>query len=150
MRGLQFARELQKWRQSAGHGPPISEPYVVGVVIDLGFCLDLLSSTGTAAVASAYRNFLEYCTQANVRVPENSGGQDFLFRTLDCAVINHLHTVRAKANLTPFDSVKGVFTEGDRIYPGSGFYRKTHVQLCIRDLACIKGVFRVPDDQLTA
>jgi len=44
----------------------------------------------------------------------------------------------------PVDSVRGVFVEGEEVYPGAGFREKTHVQLCIRNLDCIKGVFRVP------
>lgn len=37
----------------------------------------------------------------------------------------------------------GVFVEGEPIYPGAGFDAKTHVQICVCDPACIKGVFRV-------
>jgi hypothetical protein len=50
-----------------------------------------------------------------VPVPENAGGQDALFRKLDCAIINHLHKVRDAAELPAFDSVKGVFIEDDPI-----------------------------------
>jgi hypothetical protein len=107
-----------------------------------------MSSTGIQAVASIYEDFLLYCQEAKVAVPENAGGQDSLFRRLDCAVINHLHQVRDKAGLVPFDSLKGVFIEGGPIYPKSGFYQRTHTQICVRNLTCIKGVFRVPDDQL--
>jgi hypothetical protein len=84
-------------------------------------------------------------------MPRNRGGADALLRELDCAVINHLHQVRASARtpLQPFDSVKGVFLEGGQIYEGSGFFSKTHIQICIRNLACIKGVFRVPEDHLS-
>jgi hypothetical protein len=146
-RGLEFAHELARWRK--GKPSEIKTPYVVGAAIDLGFCLDLMSSNGIQAVASMHKDFLAYCARANVEVPSNSGGQDLRFRKLDCAVINHLHQVRAAANLQPFDTVRGVFIEGDRIYRDSGFFEKTHVQICVRNLACIKGVFRVPDDQLT-
>jgi hypothetical protein len=38
---------------------------------------------------------------------------------------------------------RGVFTEGNRIYTNSGFRRKTHIQICVRDQANIHGVFRV-------
>jgi hypothetical protein len=146
LRGLEFARQLQHWRK--GKKNEISDPYVVGAVVDLGFCLDLTSSTGIQAVIPAHADFLDYCSRANVDVPQNTGGEDFVFRRLDCAVINHLHKVREATKLPPFDSVKGVFTEGGPIYPGSGFHQKTHVQLCVRNLDCIKGVFRVSDDQL--
>jgi hypothetical protein len=56
--------------------------------------------------------------------------------------------LREAANLQPFDTVRGVFIEGNRIYRDSGFFEKTHVQISARNLAYIKGVFRVPDDQL--
>jgi hypothetical protein len=56
-----------------------------------------------------------------------------------------------------------VVSEDDYEWLGSGIYfwkanprrgstirvEKTHVQICVRNLACIKGVFRVPEDQLT-
>jgi hypothetical protein len=71
-------------------------------VIDLGFCLDLISSTG-------------HPCGRKCPVPENTGGQDALFRKLDCAIINHLHKVRDAAELPAFDSVKGVFIEDDPI-----------------------------------
>jgi hypothetical protein len=145
LRGLEFAHELQRRSQSKSN---VRDPYVVGAVIDLGFCLDLISSTGIHAVEGAYTDFVDYCRTASVPVPENSGGPDSLFRRLDCAVINHLHEVRDVTKLAPFDSVKGVFMEADPIYPKSGFNRKTHIQLRVRNLECIRGVFRVPDDQL--
>ena len=96
----------------------IADPYVVGAVIELGFCLDLISSNGVAAVKSAYEDFRAYAEQAgNVSLPKNRGGEDKLRRELDCAVINHLHNVRHVAALPRFDSVRGVFIEGARIYP---------------------------------
>jgi len=127
----------------------VSKPPVVGAVIELGYCLDLLTSTGVQAVTSAHIDFVAYCREANAQAPLNSGGQDSLFRRLDCAVINHLHSIRDNFRRRPFDSVRGVFIEGDPLYPSSGFYHKTHIQICIRNTSMIKGVFRVPDDQLS-
>ena len=80
-RGLDFAYELQRWRR--GKSNEIKHPYVVGAAIDLGFCLDLMSFDGIRAVASTYKNLLEYCAGAGTQVPSNSGGQDLLFRKLD-------------------------------------------------------------------
>ena len=77
-------------------------------------------------------------------VPKNktvSSGEDFLIRELDCAVIETLHTVRKENNLPAFDSVRGVFWEGEELYPNAGFREKDHIQLCIRNLNCIKGFF---------
>ena len=64
------------------------------------------------------------------------------------AVINHLHSIFEAADLDFFDSVRGAFHEGGELYPGSGFTRKAHIQICVRSPSCIKGVFRVPTDQL--
>jgi hypothetical protein len=145
LRGMEFAKE----QEARGK---LKDPFVVGAVLDLGFCLDLTSSTGVAAVKIAYTNFVEVIERAGKSMPQNHGGPDILLRELDCAVINHLHQIRASAQppLQPFDSVKGVFlAEGGQIYEGSGFYNKTHIQVCIRDPSCIKGVFRVPSDHLS-
>jgi hypothetical protein len=146
LRGLEFAHEIQVRRW--GKANEIAEPYVVGAVIELGFCLDLVSSTGIRAVRAAHDGFQDVCREAKIEIPRNRGGADLLLRELDCAVINHLHKVREKGDLPAFDTVRGVFIEGDRIYPDSGFFEKTHIQICVRNLDCIKGAFRVPDDQL--
>jgi hypothetical protein len=148
-RGLEFAQMLQRWRKRNDMLPEIKEPFVVGAVIELGLCLDLTTATGIQAISAMYKSFSEVCRTAKIPVPENEGGNDMLFRRLDCAVINHLHEVRQKESLPSFDTVKGVFIEGDRIYPNSGFFEKTHIQIAVRNPQCIKGVFRVPPDQLT-
>lgn len=48
----------------------------------------------------------------------------------------------------PFDTVKGVFVEGEQAYPGSGFSDKTHIQIAVRNPKMIKGVFRVDQELL--
>lgn len=143
LRGLEFAKE---WCSRG----KITAPAVVGAVIDLGFCLDLISSTGVAAVKAAYEDFIAYANEAGKPVPKNRLGPDNLLRDLDCAVINHLHKVREAAELSAFQTVKAVFIEGERIYDQAGFFEKTHVQICVRDKSCIKGVFRVSEDYLIA
>lgn len=85
-------------------------------------------------------------TEARSRLATNSG--DLLRRNLDCAVIRTLHGVRASIGALPLDTLRGAFVEGDPLYEGAGFYAKTHIQLCVRNLDCIKGVFRVPDSHL--
>ncbi|PLX39386.1 MAG: hypothetical protein C0606_02365 [Hyphomicrobiales bacterium] len=144
-RGLEFANEAAK-----RNGSKIKKPAVIGAVIDLGYCLDLLSSAGVDAVAAAYESFLKLCEKNENRLPRNEVGEDLLLRKLDCAVINHLHYVREISDLAPFDAVRGVFLEGQRIYENSGFRSKTHIQLCVRNHESIKGVFRVPDEHLNA
>jgi hypothetical protein len=145
-RGMQWARELQKVR--AGTPDAISDPYVVGAVIDPGYCLDLASTNGIEFVKAAYLDFKNYVDKSGGEMPRNSGGANLLLRHLDCAVINHIHAVNKKAGRREFETVRGVFLEGKPVYETSGFYENTHIQICVRDLKNIKGVFRVPSDQI--
>jgi hypothetical protein len=145
-RGLEFAGALQKRR--AGQPNAINEPCVIGAVIDLGFCLDLMTSTGIAAVKAAHENLKSFFQTLRKPMPENTHGTDLLLRKLDCAVINHLHELRESAGLAKFDSVRGVFIEGDPIYDKGAFYEKTHIQICVCNPLCIKGVFRVAESDL--
>ena len=63
---------------------------------------------------------------------------------MDCAVIRFLHLIRENSDSEPIDTVRGIFTEGSPIYPGSAFLEKTHVQMAVINPECIKAVFRVP------
>lgn len=145
-RGLQWARFIQKYR--AAKKNRIRTPYVIGAAIDLGYCLDLISSTGIEFVKDAYADFKHYVELSGREMPQNKGGSDLLMRRLDCAVINHIHAVNARDKQRPFETVRGVFLEGQPIYETSGFYEKTHIQICVRDLRNIKAVFRVPPRHL--
>jgi hypothetical protein len=55
------------------------------------------------------------------KLPISIGGHDLLFRKLDCAVINHIHASLKQAALQAFDSARGVFIEGGRLYENSSF-----------------------------
>lgn len=76
-------------------------------------------------------------------MPRNIGGADLLQRNLDCAVINYLHTTRKEDGKPAFQTVRGVFVEGDPVFPTSGFRYKTHIQICVRRSSNIKGIFKV-------
>jgi hypothetical protein len=146
-RALEWASDSAARKASKG---TVIDPTVVGAVIDLGFCLDLLSSNGIVAVEKAYLNYRAAMQEAGKHLPSNTGGRGGKVRTLDCEVLNYLHTTRKHGpSLQPFDTVRGLFTEGEAIYPGAGFRRQTHVQICVRNLAVIKGVFRVPEDHFS-
>jgi hypothetical protein len=145
-RALAWARHLKKVGKS---GPSrIRKPYAVGAVINLGYCLDLISTNGIKFVKEAFLDFKHYMDQSGGPMPTNRGGGDLLQRYLDCAVINHIHSVIKRDKSKAFDTVRGVFLEGKRIYDTSGFHEKTHIQICVRNLSNIKGIFRIPDNQL--
>lgn len=136
------------WATAARKNPKISaskitDPFVVGAIIDLGNCLDLLETESIRIVANAHHRLCEACEEAGVPIPENraAGGQITL-RHLDCAVINFAHSLREEAGSTPFDSVRAAFFEGEGLYPGAGFQKQTHIQICVRKPGSIIGYFR--------
>ncbi len=135
-RGLDFARETAARKRSS-----INEPFVIGAVIELGLCLDLTTSIGIEWVRIAYDSLAESAVVGGVELPTNSA--DRLRRNLDCAVIRRLHSILEAQSLPAVDTVRGVFTEGTPIYPNAGFDAKTHIQIAVRNLDSIKGVFRV-------
>ncbi len=140
-RGLEFAAE-----QARRKAQEKTEPFVVGAVIDLGLCLDLMAASSVEWLKLAYRALAEVSMAADLELPLNSADQ--LRRNLDCAVVRRLHSLREEQGLSGIDTVRGIFTEGEPVYPGAGFREKTHVQIAVRNPECIKGVFRVPADAL--
>lgn len=144
-RALNFARDKQK---RSG----IENPSVVGVIYDLGECLDFTDQKFTDMISTAYDLMVIAYQQKNLIIPENrtlkmDSHNDYLLRDLDCSVIQFLHelteAVSPPQGLKSFDSVRGVFWEGGPAYPGAGIYKKAHIQICIKNLNCIKGFFKV-------
>jgi hypothetical protein len=87
----------------------------------------------------------------NRNLPSDSH-RDKLLRDLDCAVIEFMHKQmvidgrnefqrRGFSKIKMFDSTRGIFTEGGPAFEGSEIMAKTHSQICIRNLNCIKGFF---------
>ena len=75
--------------------------------------------------------------------------QPEIFRLCQQAGIAQIHAFYRENDLPAYDSVRGIFTEGEETYEGAAFQEKTHTQLCIVNPNCIKGYFRalnpVPD-----
>ncbi len=115
----------------------IKKPAVIGAVINLGYCLNLLDNNCIELLKNQYELFRLSMEITNKEMPVNTAYN----RSLDCAVIESLHTQRLEDNDISFDSVRGVFIEGKEIYPSSGFMNNSHIQICIRNPNCIKGYF---------
>jgi hypothetical protein len=120
---------------------------VVGAIVDSGKCLNLLEASAIAQVKQAHCAVCARFTEAEM--PRIQGGNDLRKRYLDFAVIEALHQIRAEAStaeqhlsLPPYQTLLKVFHEGNRLYPDAVFYEKTHIQIAVSDLSCIKGYFR--------
>lgn len=139
VRALEWAR----WKADKRE---IKDPVVIGAVIDLRNCLDLVTREDIELLNDAHASFAKVQKKANLPVPKNinpkgSKDGDRVLRFLDCAVLRHLHQIIEAQNIEPYDTVRGMFVEGGRAFPGSGFYRKSHVQIAVRNPDCVKGVF---------
>lgn len=140
-RALHFAKELQQ-RPRQGK-KAILEPSVLGAVMDLGSCLDLLDKESIDYVGRAFVSIRDSYLALGVPPPSNKGSgssRNLLIRKLDCAVIESVR-YRMRIRKRPFDSVRGVFIEGEPLYPTAGFYDKSHIQICVCNPNCIKGFF---------
>jgi hypothetical protein len=139
-RALEFVEHLHKHPNKSK--TPIRTPAVIGAVIDLSFCLDLLDYQNLQMLKDTYQTLLQ--SDPNSELPRNrsmGNTSDLLLRDLDCAVIESVHMGRRKNLQQSFDSVRSVFYEGGELYPNAGFREKDHVQICIRNPNCIKGFF---------
>lgn len=140
-RALQFAIELKE-NPPKGKENLIEEPAVLGVVLDLGFCLDLLDSEYLKILKISYDFLCESSIKYNKNIPANlMRDGELLLRDLDCAVIETTHLINKKLGKDDYDSVRGVFFEGNDLYENAGFKEKNHIQIAIRNPNCIKGYF---------
>ncbi|TSH79515.1 hypothetical protein [Pantoea sp. paga] len=139
-RAMAYAKE-SSCRKSSN----IKKPFVLGAVIDLGVCLDLLDHRDIGFVKQAYLSFVEFSnTSANPILPTNSSfnpsANDLMKRELDCAVISYAKEL-ARQNGIIFDTVRSAFQEGQPIYPSANFYDKTHIQIAVINPKCIRGIY---------
>lgn len=124
-RAFDWGREWPKLRgQDVG---------VVGAIIQLGQCLDLLDTEYTRQLAE----FAEAHVARGRALPSNRGAN----RAGDYFLINAFCAATAQTE-RPFDTVRGLFQEGDALFPGSGLLRENHIQVVVRQPRAIVGLFR--------
>lgn len=151
-----YERALQ-WAKDKKKRGGIKQPSVLGVVFTLGNCLDFTDSAYTAMIQQYYQLMERDLAALGKKIPVNKDipkdqHKDLILRELDCAVIEFLHqkireeksrehSTELGGQLNYFDTVRGVFTEGGPAYTGAGIQLKNHIQICIRNLNCIKALF---------
>lgn len=113
---------------------------VIGAMIQLGTCFDLLDEVNALLLAKGCQHFADQIGAAGNPLPVNKGTVK-KFRELDCAVIN-VCVDRLTERGFAFDTVRGAFLEGPPIFPGTTLSAETHIQLAVRNTDCILGVFR--------
>ena len=128
----------QRWAQEQGARIGFTAA-VVGAVIQLGRCFDLLNEAITQLLGQSYKELVQTYAAGGLPLPENRG-PGLKRRELDCLVINDCLD-RLQARGVQYDTVRGAFLEGESAYPGAGFSREAHIQIAVRNPACILGVF---------
>lgn len=144
------AKRALEWANELKNRGKIKYPSVIGAIIDLGNCLNLLDSDGLKIVKEGYAWLAEAVRECDESLPQNKDtrdNQDLLLRNLDCAVINLIHELRDENGkiFSNYDTVRAAFIEGEPLYPNAGFRAKNHIQICVRNYKAIKAVFRVND-----
>ena len=129
----------EEWALSKHPG----EGAVVGAVLQLGTCLDLLDQTYINIVEAAARNMVDEMERAGKPIPANSKRGAYRF---DCALIEYIKS--SKGRYGNFDSARAAYIEGDPIVGRSEFRRNTHIQIAVFNLNCIKGYFWPVEDSL--
>lgn len=147
-------QRAMEWARFVRDNPSLFEtkiqtPFVVGAVVEFRTCLDLTEAESLEIVRAGYEDMKAVFDAVGSEVlemprnePGGPGDADLVKRKLDCAVINWVHAMREEAKKPAFDCVRGAFPEGAPLFPGAGIKSKTHIQLCVRSSASIRGYFR--------
>ncbi len=151
-----YNRALQ-WAEDKKKRGAIETPTVIGAVLYLGYCCDLMDSRCLEILADTYKDMYKYYKSTGRELPKNRDlphdeHKDKLLRDLDCTTIKFMHTMALRqvrrdiaqkgfSETSIFDSARGTFTEGGPAFEGSSIQSKTHTQICIRNFNCIQGFF---------
>jgi len=106
---------------------------VVGAIIQLGRCLDLLDTDHTRRLAEFAAVYQEHVGDLPVNRVKR--------RDLDCFLVNNF-CAEMKREGSGFDTVRGLFQEGDPIVAGSEILQENHIQIVVRRPEAIIGLFR--------
>ncbi len=119
-----------------------SEPIaVVASMIRLGFCFDLLDPSNVDYLRRVFEDYRESIALAGAILPKNNRK----YRKLDCAVFEHAYQgIDAASDQPSIDTSRGVYVPTGRIrrvWDASWISRNAHIQLCVRNPACILGTW---------
>ena len=111
---------------------------MVGAVVELRGCLDLTDTAGTRRLADGFDRLLRRFDVDESRLPRNRG-TSLKARYRDCLAINFNAEHEASDTIR---SVRGAFEEGEPVFHGASLRRQTHIQIAVRDISCVVGLFR--------
>jgi hypothetical protein len=134
-RALEYATESAQGHQF--NKVKIKTPFILGAIIELGNCLNLVESHSLSILEAAHAGLKKVTEEADRKLPVNKLNN----RKLDCAVIRYVHQSRIETGEQPYDTIRSAFDEGGKVYPGASFTSRHHIQVCVINPNLIKGYF---------
>jgi hypothetical protein len=132
------------WAEQLKARKKIKTPFVLGAVISLGNCFDLLSGDHLKLLKNQYKFTKKLYSINKSKLPANpepNSSGDVLSRPLECSIIEAVHNTNKLSGKKEYDTVRGVFFEGKELFPGSALTENNHIQLCVRKQSAILGYF---------
>jgi hypothetical protein len=122
-----------------------SHPAVVGALIRLGNCLDLLDTKNVEVLQEAKDGMVKLMKRDGIEIPEKKG----IYKNLDCAVFNYFYQKIADEGEPVIDTARAAYVPTDnkkRIWQASWIYKDTHIQICVRTQTNILAVWHAHPD----
>jgi hypothetical protein len=122
-------------------GEPVA---VLGSMIRLGNCLDLLEPQNVDLMDDLHDAYVAELTQAGLSPPVNANQHKYL----DCAVFQYAYPA-IEPQSGQIDTSRGVYVRTGkdrqgrkpRVWKRSWIVRDAHIQICVRNPACILGTW---------
>jgi hypothetical protein len=125
-------KRRQKWDE------PIA---ILGSMIRLGFCFDLLDPYNVMYLKQIFEEYVNTQLAAGQPLPKNANHYKFL----DCAVFQYAYAaIENFEGQQPADSARAVYVptgEDKRVWERSWITNGAHIQICVRNTACILGTW---------
>jgi hypothetical protein len=116
-------------------------PAVIGAIIRLEHCLDLLDPINVETMQDFHDKTLKKWKETGVIIPEN-GNQH---KKLDCAIFNLYYD----ESIVPIETARAVYVPTEsakRAWKRSWIYEQAHIQICVRKPENIIAAWRVRKD----
>jgi hypothetical protein len=135
------AKQAWWWTRDHKKNP---RPAVVGAMIRLGNCLDLLDPENVRWLRQAHDAMIKNWRLTKAPIPRNVRDR----KSLDCAVFDVIYK-RSDSAPTPIETSRAVYVptnRAKRVWPGSWIYEEAHIQVCVRDPQNILALWHVRPD----
>lgn len=135
--GVYFFQDapLRAWEWANQQHP--TNPAVIRSVISLEDSIDLLDIKWFPVINEAYSVFVNEYRITNRPLPQQNPERSKAHR-LDCAFFNYIVEQILNPQAEPIRVIRGVFVEGERIFPNSAVFNRAHVQIAVRDSTLIE------------